>query len=625
MIMPYRARVVAALVSFWAALVMVPLHLPAAATGRVDKISYASPFYSVQLAEDQPAFEALSVDSLGKNKLPPSPLREPAPSGIKYDLHRAGNKVEYRPAGANYAVAPAWSFEFFPREIRLHSSYSAQSPPPALALNFDPHLNRATLLGLINDDGSVRLPAILHLPDRGTFRITSGTAGAPALPYDALRQPQGHRENDYVKISLPGATSATPELDYTLEVAEIRPGASGLANDARFDGFRRDWLNIFQLNPRRRALANHAASDVCAFCLFEYSSVAKQTPPLAPGLTALDLIRQTLDRYLGGMKGYGIVDYIPNDKTNPYDYTDTYPSLLMAAWDYVAGSKDSAWLKANYSGVRRWATKLLAMDADGDGLIEYPVSGNSGIWDKKFSKHAANWWDDIGFGHKDAYGNALAYPALLGMASMARLDNMPEDAHLYESRAEQLRSVYYNTFYDPATGVLGGWRSADGQLHNYYFTFVNSVAITYGLVPPDKANTIMDHLQAKMKAVGYTRFEYGLPGNLIPIRKDDYLEARREWGGGEKEDGSDGFQIYENGGATACYAYYTIQALYQLGRHAEADAILFPMLKAFEQGGFQGGLPNGRTYDWKAWDGTPYGYEGLLVDGYQTLLAVLSR
>ena len=135
----------------------------------------------------------------------------------------------------------------------------------------------------------------------------------------------------------------------------------------------------------------------------------------------------------------------------------------------------------------------------------------------------------------------------------------------------------------------------------------------------------MDRLLAKMKEVGYTHFEYGLPGNLIPVRRDDYLEPRQEWGGGTKADGSDGFQIYENGGATACFAYFTLQALYQLGRKAEADTILFPMLRAFENGGFQGSSPNGRSYDWKSWDGKPYGYEGLLVDGYMTLLAALSR
>jgi hypothetical protein len=614
--------VVAALYTLLAIVFITTFPVPAASQ---QVTSYASDFFSTQLADDQPAFVALSVDSLGKHKLLPSPLRAPPPSVTKFRFHRSGDRVEYRVAGASPTAAPAWSFEFSTRTIRLCSSYSPQNPPPPLLLNFNPHLNRATLLGLITDDGSVRLPAILHLPDRGTFRITSSNPGPPALPYDAVRQPKGQRENDYVRVTIPSASADRPELDYTLEVVEIHPGSRDLAQDPRFDGFRRNWLNIFQLNPRRRALANHAASDVVAFTLFEYSSIAKQTPPLARGLTALDLIRQTLDRYLGGMKGYGIVDYLPNDRTNPFDYTDTYPSLLMAAWDYVDGSKDTRWLNANYSGIKSWASKLLAMDADGDGLIEYPVSGNSGIWDKKFSKHAANWWDDIGFGHKDAYANALAYRALLGMASMSRLANMTEDSRLYDSRAETLRSIYFDTFYNPQTGVLGGWRSADGYLHDYYFTFVNSVAITCGLIPPDKANTIMDHLLAKMKQVGYAKFEYGLPGNLIPIRKDDYLESRREWGGGEKDDGSDGFQIYENGGATACYAYYTIQALYQLGRHADADAILFSMLKAFDEGGFQGGAPNGRTYDWKAWDGTPYGYEGLLVDGYQALLAVLSR
>ena len=53
--------------------------------------------------------------------------------------------------------------------------------------------------------------------------------------------------------------------------------------------------------------------------------------------------------------------------------------------------------------------------------------------------------------------------------------------------------------------------------------------------------------------------------------------------------------------------------------------MLFPMLKGSEDGLFQGRGPNGKTYDWKAWDGTPNGYEGLLVDNYMTLLAVLAR
>jgi hypothetical protein len=584
---------------------------------------FQSSFLRVELALNQPAFTVLAVDSLGKKKLAKNPLRAPG-AGKSYEVRKSGTRFEYRLTGSP-ASAPVWCFEFSDRQVKLRSNYSPGNSAPPISLDINPHVSRGTLLGLFNDDGTIRLPAVLHLPNLGTFRITATQGKGLALGYDALRHKDKKvRINDFVKVSIPGASAVNPQVAYTLDVVEIWPGPRQLAQDPRFDGFRRDWLDIFQLAPRFRALANHAASDVVPFTTFEYSAMAVRTPPLAPGLTANDLIRATLDRYLSGMKGYGQVGYIPNDATNPYDYTDTYPSLLITASDYVQGSKDDVWLKKNYAGIKDWAAKMLAMDK-GTGMIEFPVSGNSGIWDKKFSLHAANWWDDIGFGHLDAYGNALAYKALLDMAELAKRAGQPDDAKLYAARAEKLRSVYFDTFYNPATGVLAGWKSADGQLHDYYFTFVNGVAITYGLIPRDTANKIMDRMLAKMKEVGYTHFEYGLPGNLIPIRQDDYLEARQEWGGGTKADGSDGFQVYENGGATACYAYFTIQALYQLGRHKEGDAILFPMLKSFEDGGFQGSAPNGRSYDWKSWEGKPYGYEGLLVDGYLTLLSVLSR
>ena len=125
----------------------------------------------------------------------------------------------------------------------------------------------------------------------------------------------------------------------------------------------------------------------------------------------------------------------------------------------------------------------------------------------------------------------------------------------------------------------------------------------------------MDRMLQKMKEVGYHRFDLGLPGNLIPIEREDYYPSPKKFA----------FQVYENGGATACFVYYTIEALYDLGRIKEGDAMLFPLLGAFENGGFQGRGPNGRTYDWKLWDGEPCGYEGMLVDNYLALLAGLTR
>ena len=90
-------------------------------------------------------------------------------------------------------------------------------------------------------------------------------------------------------------------------------------------------------------------------------------------------------------------------------------------------------------------------------------------------------------------------------------------------------------------------------------------------------------------------------------------------------DRSDGFHIYENGGATAAFAFYTIAALYKLGRLKDGDRILFPMLESYKSGGFDGRGPNGRTYVWQKWDGTPRGYGGLLTDGFMALAAAVER
>ena len=46
------------------------------------------------------------------------------------------------------------------------------------------------------------------------------------------------------------------------------------------------------------------------------------------------------------------------------------------------------------------------------------------------------------------------------------------------------------------------------------------------------------------------------------------------------------------------------------------------MLAGYAAGGFQGFGANGMSRDWRDWQGGCHGYEGLLVDNYQALLAV---
>ena len=589
---------------------------PATQSARV-----TSDYLDAKVSLAYPGFTGLSMDSLGKEQFPQVTMRPPAQPWRATEATRRGSWIEYRRPESADSARPRWALEIGRQEIWLESHWSADDPPEPLVLEADNSICHVTLLGRMEPDGSIQLPAIMHFPDQGSFRISATPTAVKALGYATGPGDMGANQAKAVTITFPGATREIPVVKYHWEVVALRPKVAGIGDDARFDGFRRNWLNLLQLSPHWRMLANHAASDTCAFCYYEYADLAERTPALAKDATALDMVRQTLDRILGGANAYGM----PGHGAFPEFATDTLPSLLIAAQDYMAGSKDHRWLATNYARLEAWADKMLATDHDGNGLIKYSLSGDSGSWPAQLKYRPANWWDTIGFGHEDAYANALAYRALIGMEELARQSNHPADKTLYRTAAHKLRAAYFNAFYNPVTGVLAGWRSADGQLHDYYFLWVNGIAIHYGLVPKDKANAIMDRLLAKMNEVGYTRFDLGLPGNLIPVAKKDYVDHNPRFGGGSKEDNSDGFQRYENGGATGCFAYFTLAALYDLGRIEEADKMLFPMLGAFAKGAFQGSCGNGMSKDWKAWDGTCWGYEGFLVDNYYTLLAVLDR
>ncbi len=127
----------------------------------------------------------------------------------------------------------------------------------------------------------------------------------------------------------------------------------------------------------------------------------------------------------------------------------------------------------------------------------------------------------------------------------------------------------------------------------------------------------------KMQEVGFTDFRLGLPGNLVSVRREDYTHHDPRWGGGEKEDGSDAFQQYENGGASLNWSYYTLKAFEKAGLSEQLEKITDGILKGIDEGGFQGSCSEGgMTKDWKTWNGECWGYEGFLCDGYLVLLAL---
>ncbi len=566
-----------------------------------------TPYYSLALTPDGSTIESLSVDSLGKGEFRPNVLFPPGSWPVARTFPKDPS------AGAPDS---GWRFKFSSQSFEMVSTFRRGIPGQGIVLRFNPEVTHATLLTTV-DEGQARLPAVLHMPEEGSLRIEVASREPVLLGYDGRRRKPG-----YVEVFFPGATLTNPRVAYTFTVVAIYPHLRGIESDARYDGFRRNWLNIFQMQAEEGMLANNTASDPCSFVWHMYTEVAKYTPPLANGLTAMDLVRVSLDRLLHGALAAGMPYYRSFDGSgfgvNDRDTisADSYPSLLIAAGEYVSTTHDQQWLRKNYPALRGWADAMLATDTNGDGLVKYSASGNSGSWipraDGGTVLRPSNWWDTIGFGYEDAYSNALAYRALQNMTAMASTMKQDADAARYRKRSAMLKSAYLPAFFDAKTGVIAGWRSQDGKLHDYYFPWVSGAAVVYGLVPKAEGNAIFDHLLAKMQEVGYTNFEHGIPGNLIPISKEDYV-------------GRPTFQVYEDGSATAAFAYYSIAALYKLGRIEDGDRILFPMLKSYKSGGYEGRGPNGETYDWQAWNGTPSGYEGFLADCFMTLAAAVER
>ncbi len=590
-------------------------------TQRVKNFEYSSNFYKIQLSDSAPFVRYFSVDAMGKSELDKNTIKwEKLPVKVEYELHKVSDsKVEINEKSGKIL----WTLNFEENNFSI-SSYFNRNDETGLDFIFDKNQNNTTLLGIMEKKEKTRLPALLHLPDMGTFIISADKRDA-TVDYDASRK----AGENYISVVLPGATSKQNTVNYVFKVTSVYPSFPGVDQD-KFAGFRRNYLNLFQVNPRLQVLANNSCSDPCAFTLFLSSMLALKTPPLADSLTALGLLKMSVERYLNGMKAYGMFGYngswedknasIDNSKSQPYDYLDTYPSLVISACNYIKGSDDIKWAVRNYPEIKKWMDRQMNRVYNKDGLVEYELSGNSGSWNGIV--RPANWWDTIGFGHEDAFSNALTYDALNLMIYVAEKLGKKNDADYYGKLAEKLKGAYFNTFYNKKTGVLAGWKSTDGKLHDYYFLMVNSMAVYYDLVPDDKMKDVMMALWKKMQEVGYTDFSLGVPGNLISIRREDYTHHDPRWGGGVKEDGSDAFQRYENGGASLNWSYFTLKAFKKAGLEEQYRIISDGILAGITKGSFQGSCTEGgMTKDWKTWSGECWGYEGFICDGYLALLA----
>ncbi len=523
-----------------------------------------------------------------------------------------------------------WTIRSSPQNLSMTVSGKGQGLQSIEAVEmlfpFDPLVTPTTILPQSwSTDRRGILPAVISSPDFGQMLLEDSTSHVVA-------KLEGDRNKHTVDLilELPGI-GAGRACTLTFTPLHLSP-PKGMNGTSLWREVRRGWFNAWQPSSRWGdqdrpfsapvgILANNVISDPVSFALPFYADQALWTPKIAPAISVMGQVRQSIDWWLehrtdptGEVVGYW--DY--------RHFLDANPGIIVSSWDYVEATGDHIWLQTRIEQLEHLSTFLEHRDVDGDGMVEATQTGN----DNTLIEPARSccWWDALNCGHKDGYTNAMIYRAWRCLAELeGQLGRQKHQEHFTEL-ADRLKAVYFKTLYNPATGWLAWWRSADGQLHDYATPIVNGLAIEYGLVDPAEGRQILSRLRQKMQNMKFTRFDLGLPCTLDPVRRADYLQPNG-LGVPSREDGTDTFQNYMNGGISAGHALHFIMAYHVVGESDKGDELFRAMLRRQAGVGFQNGVQNtaNRGIDWTTWEGAPRGYEGYLADVFTFLQAAVLR
>jgi hypothetical protein len=367
------------------------------------------------------------------------------------------------------------------------------------------------------------------------------------------------------------------------------------------DGLRRHWGSIYAcFRPEHRGFSNNAASVNCHVSHVAPIEIISTTRKLACGLDPADLSRFTLKRALLDGGGYGYWRNL---------YLDSDPSLMIAAGKLHQASLDLGWLRSVEPGLREVATRMLSILGD-DGLILCrDLSGNSGSY-----RWSCNSMDVVGFGHLDAYVNALGYRAFRNAAALFHDLGDPSLAKRCRAAAGQIKAAYAKVFINPETGWLAGWRSRDGQLHDYGFLWVNGPAIAFGLLEPAQARQALLNLEATRTRMGITEGYFGLPSNLLPLSPEDHMMPII-WATPQPT-----FENYTDGGLYGFHANYYLRVLSLYGLKEPAARLAHELEAGLAAGYFNGGIGMGTEF--RSWEGLQTGYEGTLIGSFGQVYSI---
>jgi len=493
--------------------------------------------------------------------------------------------IQVCPADLPVLEAEAWRFAW-----NLRAGMTATAGVPTLA----PGRN-----------GDVQMPAFFATDGQGCLscRVMEGEPEAVRLQTESYRN-QHTRTDGFVLAPRPGneacltLPSGTKRATFELAVTAFEPAAEAALLPA---GVQRHWSSMFAcFRPELGGFSNNAASTNCHVNQWAPGEIVAYTKRPADGPDPVALARFTVGRALLDGGGYGYHREL---------YLDSDPILLAMAGRLHQARPDLAWLRQVESGLCAAFGRLIA-HADDDGLVVCrALSGNRGS-----HRWSCNAMDIVGFGHIDAYVNAWSYRALRNAAALFRELGDTARATQAAQAATALRAAYAPALVNPETGWVAGWRSRDGQLHDYGFLWLNGPALAFGLLDDEAAQQALAGLEALRRKVGFASARLGLPCNLLPIDLEDQMITAYA-----SLNGQPSFELYTDGGASGSAGYY-LRALATYGFTEAADRLADELDDGYAHDLFTG--PIGEGQEFLSWEGLQTGYEGTLICRLDSLYAI---
>jgi len=538
-----------------------------------------------------------------------TPLWRSAPSRVSADkIQASGSRVTWKKVHLADGIALDASFALSSTSLEIELTLSVSNEliavdAEAWRLNWNLQRTLVSHLAEIHQPfvngrrGRCRFPAILHAPNYGSVRVEVET-GDPTRNFLIVDSNLAACQSWCgIEVGVEPLANGDVRLQrgdhhirLTLRRCEVVP-----AGAADLPAVRRSWASGFAFQPEGVGMSCTAVHSLAWFQMHQFADHARATDGPS-GELMRSLTRYTLELGLRGAPGYG---------SQHWGFADTDSSISIAAGvlaeDAPAGWAETIWPRLREAGQRIRASQR-------EGLVTCTAyTGNRG--ERRWS---TNWWDTICFGHQDAYANALAWRGLKMLARVASRLGDRTEADACANAAAQLKQAYWPAFRHPESGLVSGWRSADGELHDYSFLFINGIAV-YGLVPHNSKIALVHRIEEERMKTGFSSARFGLPGNLRPIPAAECARGHGD---------EDGFGRFQNGGITACMAYHWVRAMGMTGC-AGVRGIEDELLAGFEDRLFGCGIND--YSEFRCRDGVPCGIVGMLTDQFYVLLAILQN